>query len=221
MKCIAIMLACLTAVAVPAAALDDNELTDETFRGAIKGLKETRATMVGNDIDHDDYARKPGKDVEWIRIPGGKFVLGSELSESDDAQPVPNKVYTIKPFEMSKTLVTVEQFKQCVAEGGIAEPSTGRYCNWGKTDRDRSNDPVNCVTWEQANKCARFLGARLPSEAEYEYVAKSGGQDQFWPWGNSFPYCGYKNNTDGNVVMFGKGASPKSPVSPPSPTKAA
>lgn len=38
---------------------------------------------------------------------------------------------------------------------------------------------VNCVDRSQAQAYARFKGARLPSEAEFEYAATSGGRNQW------------------------------------------
>jgi len=86
---------------------------------------------------------------------------------------------------MSKTDVTVEQYAECVIKGECTEPVTGDYCNWGKAGRQLH--PVNCVDWNQAQAYAKFKGARLPSEAEFEYAATSGGRNQKYPWGNQEP----------------------------------
>jgi formylglycine-generating enzyme required for sulfatase activity len=109
----------------------------------------------------------------------------------NDARPVHE--VTIPTFQMSKTLVTVEQYAECVIKGGCTKPDTGNGCNWGQAGRQRH--PINCVDWNQANQYAKFKGARLPSESEYEYAAKSGGKNQKYPWGN--------DDTSDKAVIFG------------------
>ena len=126
-----------------------------------------------------------------------------------DAKPIHE--VAIKTFEMSKTAVTVEQYTECVIKSECTKPGTAcnpdtecgplsdnDYCNWGKPDR--RFHPVNCVTWDQANQYARFKGARLPSESEWEYAAKSGGKNQKYSWGNNEPTCD-------KAVMYGNGNS--------------
>jgi iron(II)-dependent oxidoreductase len=137
-----------------------------------------------------------GQEIEWVTIPGGQFQLGTTYFK--DARPIPGKFYTIQTFEMSKTVVTVEQYKACVLEGGCVAPSTGTYCNWGKKVRERLKHPVNCINWQQADKFAKLMGVRLPSEAEWEYAATSGGKKQKYPWGDEDATCE-------RAVMYGNG----------------
>ena len=124
----------------------------------------------------------PETPVEWVTVGGGKFTMGTDDGTDlfKDAKPIHED--SIKNFEMSKTLVTVEQYAECVIKGGCTEPGTGSYCNWGVAGRQRH--PINCVDWDQANQYAKFKSARLPSESEYEYAATSGGKNQKYPWGN-------------------------------------
>lgn len=103
----------------------------------------------------------------------------------EDAKPVHE--VSIKTFQMAKTAVTVAQYAECVIKGACTEPAAGEYCNWGKPGR--GSHPVNCVDWNQAQAYAKFKGARLPSEAEFEYAATSGGKNQKYPWGNDEPTC--------------------------------
>ncbi|MFA6435190.1 MAG: formylglycine-generating enzyme family protein [Elusimicrobiales bacterium] len=139
---------------------------------------------------------EPVKPIEWVSISGGRFTMGttSRGQGFEDAKPV-HKV-AIKTFEMSKTDVTVAQYAECVTKGVCTEPATGGYCNWGKPGRQLH--PVNCVDWDQATQYAKFKGARLPSESEWEYAATSGGKKQKYPWGNAEPACD-------KAVMYGNG----------------
>ena len=143
------------------------------------------------------------KKIQWVKIKGGTFNMGS--NKNDYEKPI-HKV-TVPSFEIMKTEITVEMYRMCVEAGKCEEPKTGKYCNWNKSNRE--NHPVNCVTWHNVNDFAKWVGARLPSEAEWEYAARGGDRDVKlkYPWGNNDPDCSYADFNYNNSSCNGDGTS--------------
>ncbi|MBU1898178.1 formylglycine-generating enzyme family protein, partial [Myxococcota bacterium] len=130
--------------------------------------------------------------IAWILIKGGSFQMGSN-KRSDYEKPV--HTVRVRDFSIGKTEVTVGQYRACVAAGACSEPYTGGNCNWGQSGRE--DHPINCVNWDQAKAFASWAGGRLPSEAEWEYAARSQGQGREYPWGNAQASCSYAVMDDG------------------------
>ena len=127
----------------------------------------------------------PARDsITWINIPGGVFMMGSHRG-TDDEQPVHQ--VSVSAFQMIKSEVTVAQYRRCFNAGRCGKPRQDEDCNWGVAGRD--NHPVNCVTYKHAKTFCRWSGGHLPSEAQWEYAARSGRSDWRYPWGNETPSC--------------------------------
>ena len=102
----------------------------------------------------------------------------------------------VPTFEMNLTEVTVAQYQACVDAGICTEPDQCfSHYNWGVAGRE--DHPVNCVEWFQAVDFCTWVGCRLPSEAEWEYAARGGGQDITYPWGDDPASCTYAVMNEG------------------------
>ena len=117
-----------------------------------------------------------------LPIPAGSFLMGSE-SGRDSEKPV-HKVTFEKPFWMSKTEITFDQYDAYVKAAGKSLPEDEK---WGRETR-----PVINVSWDDSQGYVKWLSqnnkkglqCRLPSEAEWEYAARAGSTTKY-PWGDN------------------------------------
>jgi formylglycine-generating enzyme required for sulfatase activity len=143
------------------------------------------------DATRFDGSTTPGLgDTTWVTICGDTYQMGSLAGNSNEE---PLHQVTVPAFEMLQSEVTVAQYGQC---GSCGVPSTDTYCNWDEVGYE--DHPVNCVTWQQAVDYCTWVGGRLPTESEWEYAARSGGQDITYPWGDEEATCDYAVMDDDN-----------------------
>jgi formylglycine-generating enzyme required for sulfatase activity len=155
-------------------------------------------------------------------VPHGAFRMGSEESESgSNANERPaHTVRFDRGFAMSRTEVTVGQFRQFIETSGYKTTATRRgfslaydelsgnfvrrsRVDWSSAyDGSRAADelPVVHVSARDADAYAAWLGTRsgqhyhVASEAEFEYALRAGGRTRY-PWGNAAPPKGFANLT--------------------------
>jgi serine/threonine-protein kinase len=134
-----------------------------------------------------------------VQISGGTFTMGRQDGDEDER---PTRSVQVKSFYLDKYEVTNQDYKKFVDAAGRAAPSHWKN---GSFDPAEASFPVTHVTWQDASDYAAWARKRLPTEAEWEYAARS-GKDYLYPWGREwkegFAYVNQTKNKPASVVGF-------------------
>jgi formylglycine-generating enzyme required for sulfatase activity len=96
---------------------------------------------------------------------------------------------TLRSFYLDRTEVTNAAYDACV-QARACEPAARNIASLTHAGDDarfhRPTQPVNGVSWEDAQAYCAWRGARLPTEAELERAIR-GDDGRRYPWGNEPP----------------------------------
>ncbi|MEE8434846.1 MAG: formylglycine-generating enzyme family protein, partial [bacterium] len=109
--------------------------------------------------------------MRFVKVPGGSFRMGcGPWSKNCDPDEKPVRTVRLSTFWMAKTEVTQGQYRKIMG----ANPSSSK--------KKGGNFPVESVTWYDVQAFIARLNTRssakfrLPTEAEWEYACRGGGQ---------------------------------------------
>jgi iron(II)-dependent oxidoreductase len=162
--------------------------------------------------DHPDWSKVSKRTAECVDnqmaiVPEGRASLMRTLTEVPDAEVLENKVGS---FLLDREVVTNARYQLFVDAGGYEDltlwpetiwthliqmrDQTGkpgpRYWREGRHDGRMSNHPVVGICWYEACAYAKWIGQRLPTEAEWQLAATwriKSDTDVFFrfPWGDA------------------------------------
>jgi iron(II)-dependent oxidoreductase len=150
-----------------------------------------------------------------VLVPGGEFVLGVDAADEpfslDNERPA-HRV-DVPTFRIGRVPVTNAEYAAFVADGGYATPRwwsdrgwahrteaglerpqywgpDGTRTRFGLVEEIPPDEPVQHVTFFEAEAYAAWAGARLPTEVEWEKAAvwdPAAGRRRRFPWGAAEP----------------------------------
>ena len=152
---------------------------------------------------------------ESVLVPGGEFVLGVDaVSEPHSLDNERNAhVVDLPAFRIGRVPVTNGEWRQFIDDGGYQQQRwwsdrgwthrqeagltapqfwnlDGTRTRFGHVEEIPADEPVQHITYFEAEAYAAWTGARLPTEVEWEKAAAwdpAAGKKRRFPWGASEP----------------------------------
>ena len=142
-----------------------------------------------------------------VLLPAGNFTMG-------DDEESPRRELYLDAFYIDRFEVTTARYAKFLAATGSIRPPDG----WETLDLSRGAElPVVGVDWNDAAAYCKWVGRRLPTEAEWEKAAR-GADNRRYPWGDALPAldrANYENASpeayNGGLAAVGTHAPGRSP----------
>ncbi|HIJ86948.1 MAG TPA: SUMF1/EgtB/PvdO family nonheme iron enzyme [Desulfuromonadales bacterium] len=146
-------------------------------------------------IDPAAVFKDPFIGVEMIFVKGGCYQMGA-TDDDCDASPEERPLHEacVDDFYIGKYEVTQGQWKTIMGSDTTALSTCGG-----------NNCPIDNVSWDDVNNFVKKLNSkavrkyRLPTEAEWEYAARSGGKSEKYSGGKDVNSVSWNADNSGKI----------------------
>jgi serine/threonine protein kinase/formylglycine-generating enzyme required for sulfatase activity len=145
--------------------------------------------------------KEPNTGMEFVRVKGGCYEMGDLFGDGDEDEYPIHKV-CVDDFYIGKYEVTNEQFRKF-----RAAHNSNRE---GEENFNNNRQPVVLIAWNDAKEFANWLSKktgknfRLPTEAEWEYAARSGGKKEKYSGDNDINKVAWYFNNSRHTNIVGQ-----------------
>ena len=169
---------------------EEETVTTPTAPGTGAARTTTPDETVPVEIPDEQPSSTPRPQMQ--AIPAGTFQMGDTFGDKVDRDELPVHAVTLSAFELARFELTFEEYDLYCDSTGVEKPDDegwgrGRrpvinincfdavkYCNW--LSEQHGYTAVYRITGEEVTANWFANGYRLPTEAEWEYAARSGGK---------------------------------------------